>query len=162
MRSSRVLIIALVLSLGANLALVGFLAGRSFERDGMPSRMDPTLAFFPVLRTLPESRQAELRPLMRAHFRGSKPEIRRLRHAQRSIGKALTAAPFEAQILDLALADFRRALLASQTTNHQALIRLAEAMSPEERALLADAMRRDARHPQSGPRRPRQERPPQP
>jgi len=162
MRSSRVVIIALVLSLGANLALVGFVAGRSFERAGMPSRMDPSLAFFPVLRTLPESRQAELRPLMREQLRGIRPEIRRMRRAQRSIGQALTATPFEAQNLDLALSEFRTALLASQTSNHQALIRLAEAMSPEERALLGDAMRRNARHPQSGSRRPREERPSQP
>jgi len=131
---------ALVLSVAINLALAGFLAGRTLEPRLAPPRMDPTLAFFPVLREFPEARRAELRPIMREQFRNARPDMRRMRDAQRSIRAALTATPFAEAALADALTDFRAALLASQEGSHAALVRLAQALTPAERELLATAL----------------------
>jgi uncharacterized membrane protein len=99
-----------------------------------------------MLRDLPDARRDELRPLLRAEFRQARGEMRRMRVAQRDIRSALTAEPFSDAELAAALAAFRTALLASQEGSHAALVRLAQALTPEERLKLAAAMR-------EGPRR---------
>jgi uncharacterized membrane protein len=134
-------IVALVVSLTLNLLLAGFVAGRLFEPWMSPPRMDPSLAFFPALRELPEGRRDELRPLMREQFRHARGDMRRMRSAQREVHDALLAEPFSAAGLADALTAFRTALLASQEGSHAALVRLAEALTPEERRTLAMAMR---------------------
>jgi len=145
--SRKWMISGLVLSVTLNLALAGFVAGRLFEPRMGPPRMDPSLAFFPALRELPEARRQELRPIMREQFRHARSDMRRMRDAQRSVHGALTAEPFsEAELTD-ALAGFRTALLASQEGSHAALVRLAQALTPAERRLLATAMRERTRGP---------------
>lgn len=132
---------ALAVSLTLNLLLAGFVAGRLLEPRMGPPRMDPSLAFFPALRELPEARREELRPLMREQFHHARGNMRRMRTAQREVHDALLAEPFSATALADALTGFRAALLASQEGSHAALVRLAEALSPAERRTLAMAMR---------------------
>ena len=136
------LIAALVISLAANLALAGFVAGRIGAPPPAPAGLDPTLGMFRVLHDLPEARREALRPEVRASFRGMRDELRRLRNAQRDINEALTAEPFDDEAMAAALARFRAALLDSQEHNHAALIRVAGRMTVEERRLLRDAMTR--------------------
>jgi uncharacterized membrane protein len=148
MQNSRKWIVgALVVSMALNLALAGFVAGRLLEPRMGPPRLDPSLALFPMLRDLPDARRDELRPLLRAEFRQARGEMRRMRVAQRDIRSALTAEPFSDAELAAALAAFRTALLASQEGSHAALVRLAQALTPEERRMLATAMRGSAPRP---------------
>jgi len=132
---------ALAISVGINLALAGFMAGRMIEPRFGPPRLDPALAFFPVVRQLPEERRDVLRPIMSAEFGAARPNMRRMIAAQRAINDALTADPYSEKTLAAALADFRGALLASQEDSHAALVRLANALTQDERNMLAGAMR---------------------
>jgi len=141
----RWIIIALSVSVALNLALLGFMAGRMVEGRTMPPRMDPSLAFFPVLRDLPEQRQRELRPAVRESLRTARPAMRRMRSAQRDIQTALHQEPYAEAELAAALEAFRKALSSSQESSHTALLRLAAAMTPAERAQLAEAMRQGRR-----------------
>lgn len=146
-RSRKWLFAALAVSVGLNLVLIGFGAARLLEPRIPPPRLDPALSFFPVLRELPEERQAALRPLMREQFRRAWPAMRGMRGAQREIESALLATPFNEAELAAALAEFRTALLASQQASHGALVNLASALTPEERVRFAALIRAGDRPP---------------
>ena len=137
--------VALILSVAVNLALAGFIMGRTGLRGFAEMAPDPSLGAFRVLRELPESRRDALRPMMRDHFREVRPDLRRLRAAQEDIGRALAAEPYAPEALAEALSRFRDALLASQAHSHQALMALAAQMTPEERRRMLDAMDRHPR-----------------
>jgi uncharacterized membrane protein len=143
--SRKWMLVALAISVGINLALAGFMAGRVIEPRFVPPRLDPALAFFPAVRQLPEARRDVLRPIMRAEFGSARPNMRRMIAAQRAINDALTAEPYSENALAAALAEFRGALLASQEDSHAALVRLAGALTQDERNLLAGAMRHGPR-----------------
>lgn len=132
----------LIVSVAVNLALIGFVAGKLTMPGPAPATLDPSIALFRVLRELPEGRQEELRPVIRKRFRGLRRDIRDMRAAQRRINEVLVSEPFDAQALDSALDAFRSALLASQRDNHAMLVRVADGMTAEERALLRDSMTR--------------------
>lgn len=140
MYNRKWLIIVLVLSLAANLALGGFVIGRMSHGGPVPGVMDPSLSLFRMMRELPERRREAFRPTVREHFHDMRDELRRMRAAQRGINDALEQEPFDADALEQALTDFRAALVASQRDNHDLLVRVAAAMSHEERAILREAM----------------------
>jgi uncharacterized membrane protein len=141
MRNRNWLIIGLIVSVGANLALAGFVAGQMSRHD-RPASMDPSFGLFRVLRELPDARRDEFRPTMREHFRGLRGDLRRMGVAQRGIDEALAREPFAPEALAEALAAFRAALLDSQQSNHEVLVKVAASMTPAERELMVDAMKR--------------------
>ena len=143
MRSRNTLLAALIASVVLNLALVGFVAARLGGDDR--AAMRPMFNTFRGVQELPEARRDALRPMLREHFRQMRPNIRNIRAAQQQLDAALTADPFDRARLDAALAAFRHALMASQTTSHDALRDLAEALTAEERVLLHAAMSRRGR-----------------
>lgn len=155
---SKWLIVALIASLAGNLALGGFVFGRLGTPAPVPAALDPSLGMFRVLRELPEARREALRPPLREHFRSLRGDLQGMREAQRRINRALAGEPFDATALETALQGFRTALLDSQEHNHAMLVRLAGAMTAEERQLLRDAMTRSRRH--RGPERGEGQRPP--
>lgn len=140
MRNRSWLIIGLIVSLGANLALAGFVAGQ-MSRPDRSATLDPSFGLFRVLRELPDARRDEFRPTIREHFRVLRGDLRRMRAAQRGIDDALAREPFEPDALDRALADFRSALLDVQQANHEVLVEVAQSMSGPERARLVAAMK---------------------
>jgi uncharacterized membrane protein len=142
MPSGNVLILALLLSLAANLALGGFIAGRMSAPASPPApvAMDPYVGSLRALRDLPEHRQAAMRPLLREHLRDLRPSVRDVRRAQRRVDEALTAEPFDPAALATALERFRTALLESQERSHGALVQLTGSLNPEERLALREAM----------------------
>lgn len=154
MRSNKWLILALVLSLGVNIALVGFMAGRASQ--GLQFRhVDPTVGFMRGFQELDEQRREELRPLLREHFRAVLPSLWQMRGAHRELHQAVLAEPFNAAALETVLADLRRHLGESQEVGHAALVRLATELSAEERRLLIDLTLRPRRGgPPFGPDRP--------
>lgn len=151
MRVERWLIAGLVVSLAANLALLGFIAGRFGAPEWPRLSADPMLGAMHVIRQLPEERRDALQPLLRPHLREMRATFPALRRAQHEIHEALTAEPFEVARLDAALGEFRTALLASQKAGHASLVELAAAMTPSERRQLLEA----AARPHGMPRPPR-------
>ncbi len=157
------LMLILVISLAANLALIGFVAGRGYLPGMRHLAPDPALGAFRMVGQLPLERREAMRPLLREHFRGMRPRLQRLHAAQGQIRAALLADPYSAEALTKALDDFRAALLASQEYSHQALLALVAQMTPEERAQLTRSMTwRSRHHPEQTGHPPGREPPPQP
>jgi len=154
MRNRRWLIIGLIVSLTVNLALAGFVIGRMSRPGPAPGVLDPSLSLFRVIRELPDERRDNFRPTMREHFRALRVDIRRMRAAQRGINEALAQEPFEPEALNGALQEFRAALLDGQQDNHQVLVEVAATMTPEERRMLLEAMKRPRPGYSRGPHRP--------
>jgi uncharacterized membrane protein len=147
MPRNKWLVLALVLSLGANLAMAGFLAGRATADLGGARLVDPNLRVArTLLPKLPEERREVLRPLVRDQLRSMRPSIGAVRQAQRDIETALAAEPFDAEQLETALAAFRKHLNGSQETSHAAFVRLARSLSPDERRLLRQTLATSGRH----------------
>lgn len=145
MSRGNVLVLALILSLGANLALAGFIAGRMHAARPAPVAMDPYVNSLRALRDLPDERQAAIRPLLREHLRALRPNVREMRRAQGRIKESLAADPFDPEALTEALAGFRSALLESQERSHGALVELAATLSPDERLVLREVLTRSPR-----------------
>jgi uncharacterized membrane protein len=150
MRSSKWLILALVLSVGINVALIGYFAGRA-SHGGHPRNLDPTIGFMRVLPNLPDARRRELRPLARKHLREIVPSLRQMRGAQQRLSRVLLAEPFDARALEEVLEAIRQHMATSQVTSHAAFVNLASRLTPAERRLLVDIMQRP---PQRRPGRP--------
>lgn len=142
MRNRKWLVMGLVISVAVNLVLAGFVAGDHMSRGPVPGMLDPSLSMFRVLRQLPDERREEIRPVVREHFRSMRGDLHRIRQAQRGINEALEQEPFDPKVLNDALADFRAALLDGQQENHLVLVRVATAMTAEERQALQEAMTR--------------------
>ncbi|MDH3642999.1 MAG: periplasmic heavy metal sensor [Gammaproteobacteria bacterium] len=152
MPTNKWLILTLIVSLGANVGLIGFLAGRASTADLRPGPLDPTLGFARILPELPEARHDELRPLVREHMRSVRPSIRQIRGAQRDMRAAILADPFERSALESALARFREHLGGSQSASHASFVTLVEQLTPAERQVLVEVLRREPRHRRFAPR----------
>ncbi len=143
MGNSKWLLTALVLSLIVNLALAGFLLGRSSsQHSGQWGTPDPAAGYFRLIGFLPEERRAELQPLIKAHFDNIRPEIRETRRHLRSMYEQLNAETLDSAKLERDLTALRQLLGTTQEASHQTFVDLVRQMSPEERQQLAEAMRR--------------------
>ncbi len=140
MRNRNWLVIGLALSVAMNLALAGFVAGRMLQPGPMPGMLDPSLSLFRVVHDLPEPRRDQFRATLREHFHGLRGDLRRIRHAQHDINAALEAEPFDPRALDEALDRFRASLMEGQRNNQALLVKVATAMTAEERRQLIEAM----------------------
>lgn len=148
MRNRSWLLIGVAVSVAINLALGGFIAGHMLRPGPVPAMLDPGLSLFRVIHDLPEPRREAFRATMGERFRTMRGDLRRIRQAQRAINQALEQEPFDAPALEQALKRFRMALLAGQKDNHEVLVKVAAAMTPDERHALRDAMtRRRPPHP---------------
>ncbi len=153
MRSKWVAVV-LVASLALNLALAGFLLGR----QGAPVIMGDSVQMFPRwVRTLPETRRAELRPQIIEHVRAQRPRVRDMRQHHQQLLDAITAEPFDIEALHLALNNMQAQHAVLQKSSHDAFAIFVSKLSPAERRMLAADMHRP-RHRPSGahPRGPEQ------
>lgn len=158
MHARRWLLVALILSLAGNIALAGFVAGRMSMPGPLPASFDPSIGLFRVLHQLPDARREALRPVLREHFHALRQDLAALRTSQRRINAVLEEPDYDPAELSRALGEFRSALLASQQVSHESLVRVASAMTPQERLLLRDAMtRRGPAHRGPGYRKDRRE-----
>lgn len=146
MVANKWLIIGLIVSIGANVGLLGFLAGRASTIDVGPRGMDPMFGVARILPELSPARHDVLQPLIREHMHSIRPSIREIRHAQQELRAAILAEPFDRAALESALAKFREHLVQSQVASHAAFVELVAQLTPAERRLLVDAMRREPRH----------------
>lgn len=148
--NSKWLAIILLLSLAINLALGGFIAGRT---SGFGPAHDPSHMFPRWVRTLPEPRRDELRPLIREHFKHMRPHLGQMRDSRRAVHQAIVADKFDAQQLQQALAAMRAAQNEVFDNNDQAFVRFVGQLSKTERQQLAERPRRGD-HPPSAIQRP--------
>jgi len=144
------LIGGLATSLIVNLLLVGFVVGRMTPGMAMPMRPDPTMGIYRMIDFLPEARRDEIKGMLRNAGRSIRPQLRELRAVHRRIREAVMADPFVRADLENALSDLRERLGSTQVSAHQSFVDVVSQLTPEERAQLADAMRRPPR----GHRRP--------
>lgn len=133
------LLIALVLSLTANLFLLSFGAARWYH-----ARHDDDSANHAAFwrRNGGHGRgPGPGRELLRGAFEQRRPELRarrqQLREAQRAVQDALNGEPFDPPALDQALERLRQATAESQQLMHEALKQVAPSLSREQRAQLA-------------------------
>lgn len=129
------LVIALVMSLGLNLALGGFIAGR------LSGGGDPAMAVHENLRRIARTMDEADRKVMRAAFVDRAGEFRQLRRDRRplmrEVRQALRAEPFDPAALETALAGVQQHLVRASTVFQTALIDAANNVSPEARKKLA-------------------------
>ena len=144
---SKWLLALLVLSLALNLALVGFLLGRSSAgfAGGDPTRGFPRWA---MMEMSPERREA-LRPALSNERANMRRQLRGLREHHQSLRSAVAATPFDAAALDAALADMRSAYAQVESANHAAFREFVTQLTTAERQQLARQLERQH------PRRPR-------
>lgn len=136
MMSSKWLLAILAVSLVANLLMVGYFLGQSSQPrfSGDPTRMFPRW-----VRTLPESRQDILRPMVREHIRTVRQPLRDMRHQHEALHNAIRAEPFDAPALANVLAQLREQNEQVQQASHQAFVKFVAALNPDERqALISD------------------------
>ena len=140
----RGLVVLLLISLGANVFLGGFVAGRMLgkppqERHERHGPRQPGMMFFEDLEALsPEARDSfkavfkESRGELRMKFR----EMRRLRD---EFSEALAAEPWDRTRVEAALSELRTVENAHQTELAELLIDAFEGLSPEDRKAMIDA-----------------------
>lgn len=137
----------LIVSVVLNVAAVGFLAG--FLGKGKPGGrvVDPTVGLALLMRNLPDERRQELARegapvLSDGELRQSiRISMRELRSAQRTIGQAIAAEPFDPEVLAAALARYREHFADNQAGNHQALVDILARLTAEERRRFLETMR---------------------
>ncbi|MEM9147517.1 MAG: periplasmic heavy metal sensor [Pseudomonadota bacterium] len=142
-RAPRWVWMLLIVSLAANFAVAGVYAGRAMRSEPV----DPELGryYSRVVALLPEERREAARSVIlarsdlaedRASFGG------RLMQATETVTAAMTAEPFDPEALSDALS-VRMDVFRSRFTGRQdRLIALAETLTPRERAMIAEEMRR--------------------
>ena len=152
MMRSKWLVVALCLSLVLNLIGVGYWVGQSSQPRfvGDPTRMFPRWA-----RTLPETRQQTLRPMVREHMRAMRKPVRGMRHQHEELQNVISADPFDASALSAVLMQLREQNMQVQQASHQAFVKfVSELTAAERRALINDLKApkpprwRPPRHPQ--------------
>jgi len=153
MTRSKWMNVALLLSISANILILGFVLGRGLPftdhsdlRRGASDRLDPTAGYFRVLHNWPENRRESFRPVLRKHMKGMRSHFKEIPPLHREIQESLSHEPFDAEALATALQKLRAHLLVSQEKTHTSLIELAKTMPLEERQRLA----REIREPRRG------------
>ena len=147
----RGLIVLLVVSLAANIFLVGAFSGRMLSkppappeiaRGGPPGFDHPARLMRHADQLSPESREK-----FRAAIRAGLPEIRaqhaRINDLRRAYADALSAEPWDRDKIDAARRNLDAAANARRDLVNRTLIDGLETIAPEERAALIEAGRRD-------------------
>lgn len=144
----RWLIVGLIASVVANLALVGFLVGTTMGPPAWrPVPFDVAAGLGRMVRFLPEDRRTEVFGDIDPR-REVRTALRTMRRAQHGIEAAMSAEPFDPDALAAALDEFREQFATSQQGSHAAFVTVMQRLTPDERRQLVDSMRhmRDPRH----------------
>jgi len=136
----RVLGVLLAASLGANLFLGGWLAGRLTGEgtQGLPGKRNVEAMLAP----LPEEKRALVRKELRAAMPQVRQHFKALQAARAALAEELAkAAPDQAE-LDRRFAEVRAQATAVQAAFQQAFKRAAVSLTPEERRAVIEALKR--------------------
>jgi hypothetical protein len=157
MKTRRALIIALVVSLTANLLVAGVFLGRAAGPKPEMFRADPLTGMRRLVRDLPAERAEALAPLYREYFAAMRPRFRDIRQTQRSLRATMLADPLDEEALLAALEAFHGQLTATHQATAAAFVALASELTLSEREQLVEQMdrpperRRGDRPPPGGP-----------
>lgn len=143
---SKGLPIALLLSLIINIGLFGFLAGRWNNAQATPHMPPPSIGMGRFLHGLEETRRDELKPYLSAHFDTLRPNIRAGRKAHRAVRAAIAAEPFAPEVLEQMLFTLNSNRGAGAAEQANTLAKLVEQLSSDERAKLANSLKRSQRY----------------
>ena len=143
MMRPKILLIALVISLAINLAMLGFAVARMiFEPTSFANaiHISPRWAHH-----LPDERRKELRPLLREQFKRARANRPLLREKHKAVQRALAAEDFSEKSLNQALVELRRTLQTSQNQSHQDFSSFVTRLTASERKDLAKELLRRSR-----------------
>lgn len=136
-RWPRWMVLALTISVGANLLLGGLVVGAALRDAASDRRKGFTER---VLSELPEARRAEAREILSASAEGWPERRARMAAASAEISAALSAEPFDPDALRRAM-DARLDVMRGHFADRgERLVKVAEMLGAEERARLAEAM----------------------
>mgnify|MGYP001561381832 FL=1 len=143
MMRPKILLIALVISLAINLAMLGFAVARMiFEPTSFANaiHISPRWAHH-----LPDERRKELRPLLREQFKRARAHRPLLREKHKAVQRALAAEDFSEKSLNQALVELRRTLQTSQNQSHEDFSSFVTRLTASERKDLAKELLRRSR-----------------
>jgi uncharacterized membrane protein len=148
---SRILRLALIVSLSLNLAVVGLVIGTSLKFRAAPPPPIRDLSFGGFSAAMTPEQQAELR----RHFADQAPDLRKLRAQLRGDREALLAIlraePFDTTGFTSVMANMRIRYTEPSRQAEAALLEVIMRMSPAERRDLADGVEAEMQRP-PGPR----------
>ncbi len=148
-RMPRWATVALVLSVGANLLIVGLVVGASFgrDRDDMRSRMAGMrdLGATPFVMALEPRDRIELGRALAREAEPLRTNRAELRQRFEALLSALRAETFDRAAVERLIADQRVAASRRQEIGEAALLHFLEEMTPEERRAYADRLDRSLR-----------------
>ncbi len=144
--------LALLVSIGLNLFLVGYMIGKDPQLRPGAAMGPPHSQLRRFLRTLSEQRRAELAPLAREYWRASRSSMKPLLARRAELNTLLRAPALnEAEVLK-AMAAVDDALRESSQQSQRAMLPFINALTTAEREQLAE------QRPPMHPHRPRQSR----
>ena len=142
--TSRALKIALVVSLTANVFIVGAVGGaiamrhRMIEQRARPPMGNPLMR---IAEQLPKDVGARYIARVREQSQASRPQMMEARAARTEAAKALTAAQYDPAAVSAALARARAADDATRAALENAVVEFARTLKPEERRVIAQSLR---------------------
>lgn len=143
LRDSKLVLPALVVSLGINLLVAGVLLGRALN----PAVPPPPMAW--AVRDLDEQTARRLRPMLRERMGEVRPLRSEMRNAMRDFAEVVEREPFDAQAAARALATLRTGSARYQEVLHRNMLSILEGLAPEERlAVVRMLLHRGARRPE--------------
>ena len=148
MNKSRWLTLALVLSLAANLLIVGIFVGRSMS--GVPGafHLPPNLGW--MIRHMDQPTRQALRSEMEQHSSAIRPIRREMREAQRAFDRLLVQSEPDVDALSETLTRLRSASDRYQQETHGMMLKLIPELNEEQRRQVSKTLRR---RPDQHPRR---------
>lgn len=134
----------LFVSLGLNLFLVGLIVGGLTlgARDRATRGHAKSRSLISVAERLEPANRESFHALLRREAEEARPRVRALRQARGEAATAVTADPYDPQAAAAALDRARAEELALRRELDREVLVYAVRLSPDERALLAEALRR--------------------
>jgi uncharacterized membrane protein len=141
MSRSKLIIVALLVSVAINLVFVGGISYRASSiQDFGPRPFPPNVGW--VVRDLSEERRSELDPILRQSYDEIRPIRGEMFQAQRRVNELMASASFDAEALDQAFAELRDAGERYQTLSHQQTIAIFNELTEEERQMAQQFVQR--------------------
>jgi len=146
MTKGKWLTIALVISLGINLLLAGFVIGTKFRSPPSGMMMNPMFGLMRYAEGLPTQRREELLKEMRGFHPKGRTEFRMMRELQANVRAEIRREPLDPVALKAALTALQTRMQAHQSTSHDAFVQLMQSLTPAERVALDEQMQPRTRH----------------
>ena len=166
MNRQKLLSIALLVSIAANLFLIGGITYRVLSFREMPDArpFPPNVGW--IVRDLSDERRAELAPVLRDTGEQIRPTRREMLRAMSRVNELMAASEFDSVALAEAFAELRSANDRYQTLSHQQTINILAQLTNEERLAAREFVQRrgprDGRDRDDARFRPDGNRPPSP